>query len=111
MDKRIGHEIHTAPGSEALRLTRSDAAGRRFEVADATWLDSTTVDVVPLANNNWQWYPQDSAWSGTLRTEPRKIRLKLSEVERLRMAAKEDNKLREILQKFTGHIEIEVDFD
>lgn len=43
--------------------------------------------------------------------EPRPIRLLLSEVERLRKAAKADEKLKAILQKFTGQIEIVVDFD
>lgn len=40
----------------------------------------------------------------------RKIRLKLSEVERLREVARKDEGVREILQKFSPHIEIEVDF-
>jgi len=44
-------------------------------------------------------------------TPRRPIKLKLSEVEKLRKAAKADAKLKEILQKFTDHIEITVDFD
>jgi len=39
------------------------------------------------------------------------VTLKLSEVEKLRAAAKKDKKLKDILTKFTGHIQIEVDFD
>ena len=39
------------------------------------------------------------------------VTLKMSEVEKLRAAAKKDKKLKEILTKFTGHIQIEVDFD
>lgn len=39
-----------------------------------------------------------------------RIRLKLSEVLYLRKKARQDKKLRKILQQFTGHIEIEVDF-
>jgi hypothetical protein len=35
----------------------------------------------------------------------------MSEVERLRRAAKADDKLKAILQKFTGQIEITVDFE
>jgi hypothetical protein len=41
----------------------------------------------------------------------RPIKLTLSEVERLRKAAKADDKLKLILQKFTGQIEITVDFE
>ncbi len=41
----------------------------------------------------------------------RPIKLTLSEVERLRRAAKADAKLKEILSKFTSQIEITVDFE
>jgi len=41
----------------------------------------------------------------------RPIKLAMSEVERLRKAAKADPKLKDILQKFTDQIEIIVDFD
>lgn len=41
----------------------------------------------------------------------RPIKLKLSEIERLRKAAKGDKALKEILSKFTDQIEIEVDFE
>jgi hypothetical protein len=41
----------------------------------------------------------------------RPIKLTLSEVERLRKAAKDDAKLKAILQKFTPQIEITVDFE
>lgn len=39
-----------------------------------------------------------------------KLRLKLSEVERLREAARGDEALRATLNKFTPYIEVEVDF-
>ncbi len=39
-----------------------------------------------------------------------KIRLKLSEVEHLRAAARTDKKLRKVLKKFAPYIEVEVDF-
>lgn len=55
----------------------------------------------PTYPSYWYTYPTYSE---------RKIRLKLSEVERLREAARGDEGLREILQKFSPHIEIEVDF-
>jgi hypothetical protein len=79
--------------------------------APADWLDRSnpTVDVVNLGNSsNAAWVPYSNTWYTY--TEPRKIRLKLSEVERLREAAREDEALKAVLQKFTGHIEIEVDF-
>lgn len=41
----------------------------------------------------------------------RPIKLKLSEVERLRKAARADKALKAILEKFTSQIEITVDFD
>ena len=39
------------------------------------------------------------------------VALTLSEIERLRKAAKADDKLKVILQKFTGQIRIVVDFE
>ncbi len=44
-------------------------------------------------------------------TPARPIKLTLGEVERLRKAAKADDKLKTILQKFTQQIEIAVDFE
>lgn len=41
---------------------------------------------------------------------PSKIRLKSSEVERLRQAAKRDAKLKKVLSKFTPLIEVELEF-
>lgn len=41
---------------------------------------------------------------------PSKVRLTLTEVERLRDAAKDNDDLKAVLRKFTPHIEIEVDF-
>jgi hypothetical protein len=40
----------------------------------------------------------------------RPIKLTLSEIERLRKVAKDDQKLKDILNKFTNQIEITVDF-
>jgi hypothetical protein len=49
------------------------------------------------------------AWTYTVSTKV-KIRLTLSEVDRLRKAAKDDEKLKAILSKFTPSIEVIVDF-
>ncbi len=68
------------------------------------WLDTGTT------YNNWTYPTQTQPCISWYSVTPSKITLKLSEIERLRSAAKKDKALREILQKFTGHIEIEVDF-
>lgn len=84
------------------------------------WLDSTTTLLninAPLAtsfgfpvSNTWYPYIQPT-YSTWVYSRPEKITLKLSEIGRLRSAAKKDRALRSILEKFTGHIEIEVDFE
>lgn len=53
-------------------------------------------------------YPSYYYWTTPA---PRPIKLAMSEIERLRKAAKADDKLKAILAKFTGQIEIVVDFD
>ena len=63
---------------------------------------NTTVD--------WgHYWAQPTYWNVSY-TTPTKIRLKMSEVEKLRAAAKRDKALREVLEKFGPHIEVEVDF-
>lgn len=54
------------------------------------------------------YYP--SQWYYTPCYTTRPIRLGLSEVEKLRQAAKRDAKLKAILEKFTDQIEVVVDF-
>lgn len=78
------------------------------------WLDNAAAPALTTANSlsvggSATWYPANYWTYGY--TEPRKIRLKLSEVEKLRAAARKDKALKEVLRKFTGHIEIEVDFE
>jgi hypothetical protein len=92
--------------------TEPSFGGIATTAAPADWLDRSnpTVDVLNIGNSSSSaaWVPYSNTWHTY--TEPRKIRLKLSEVERLREAAREDEALKAVLQKFTGHIEIEVDF-
>lgn len=57
----------------------------------------------PLPFQNYYYY--------TMPSEARPIKLTLSEVERLRKVAKADQKIKDILQKFTSQIEITVDFE
>lgn len=52
------------------------------------------------------WYP----WTISSTTPAKPIRLSLSEVEKLKKAAKADEGLRAILAKFTDQIEVIVDF-
>jgi hypothetical protein len=81
--------------------------------AHPEWIDgsSLTMDPHPTAGvNYWQTNDGTAVWSHWINPDSRRIRLKLSEVERLREAAREDEALKAVLQKFTGHIEIEVDF-
>lgn len=54
----------------------------------------------------WQTY-----YYYTMPSDARPIKLKLSEIERLRKVAKADPKVKDILQKFTSQIEITVDFE
>lgn len=54
------------------------------------------------------WYP----WiTPVTTTTVRPIKLTLSEIERLRDAARADEKIKAILAKFTSQIEITVDFE
>lgn len=63
-----------------------------------------------------QWYPTGYIypyWSYPvyISSPARPIKLTLSEVDRLRKAARTDAKLKAILSKFTDQIEITVDFE
>lgn len=62
------------------------------------------------ANNCYQGGPYYPSYT-YVSSYPIKVRLALSEIERLRKAAKADDKIKAILAKFTNHIEIAVDFE
>lgn len=89
------------------------------------WLNTTTN-----AANGWTMYPVGDPIISPVTIYPlgpatypipsycyhytgpaRPIKLTLSEVERLRAAAKRDAKLKAILAKFTDQIEVAVDFE
>lgn len=71
---------------------------------------NTQVTVWPIVPINPWYYPVPSYC--TVYSGPAKpIKLGLSEVERLRAAAKRDAKLKKILEKFTDLIEVTVDFE
>lgn len=81
-----------------------------------TLTNSSNLAVFNNANNGWcygnYWYPYYYPIQTTIYTSlpPRPIRLTMSEVERLRVAAKKDKALKSTLEKFTDHIEVVVDF-
>lgn len=58
----------------------------------------------------YPWYRQYS-YPVYVSSPARPIKLKLSEIDRLRKAAKADKALKLILDKFTSQIEITVDFE
>lgn len=57
------------------------------------------------------WTPWTYPITQYVTREAKPIKLKLSEIDRLRKAAKADKALKEILAKFTDQIEITVDFE
>lgn len=59
--------------------------------------------------NFWTGWPNNTYWYYPV-PDHRPIKLGLSEVEKLRSAAKRDAKLKKILEKFTDQIEVVVDF-
>ena len=83
--------------------------------ATSGWLDSnaggaaTTGGCGSLSSITvWQFWPY---YYPVYESPARPIKLTLADVERLRKAAKADEKLKAILQKFTNLIEITVAFD
>lgn len=85
----------------------------------SNWLDETTFPqssggsigdntaVGSVTSYGYYYYPEP--WHYRL-WETKRIDLKLSEVETLRAAAKKDKKLKDILNKFSALIRVEVDF-
>lgn len=93
---------------------------------NTNWLDTTTVSAsnsiggltsttagTVVSNNcvisdvyRYPWYTYVPSYVAS-----RPIRLTLKDVERLRLAAKRDAKLKAILEKFTDQIEVELSFE
>ena len=87
---------------------------------NAGWTDAVPTltnasNTLAFSNSNcgyiWgnYWYPYYQPLVVEHR-DTRPIRLTMSEVERLRVAAKKDKDLKATLEKFTEHIEVVVDF-
>lgn len=72
--------------------------------------ETATSPVVSNSGCVSGWYYNNYPWYITHTVSHRPIRLTLPEVERLRLAAKRDAKLKAILAKFTDQIEVELDF-
>lgn len=81
----------------------------------ATATNASNISVFSNANCGYvwgdYWYPYYRPIIQTITTvDHRPIRLTMSEVERLRVAAKKDKDLKATLEKFTDLIEVVVDF-
>lgn len=76
---------------------------------------TTTGAIAQLTTGSTWYYPNTgNHWPNYVYfapPSPRPIKLAMSEVDRLRKAAKADEKLKAILAKFTDQIEIVVDFE
>ncbi len=88
---------------QAGMTNASHTGGTTLAVGQAFLGQSTNC--IDYGYHHWPYY------NLTVTSPARPIKLLLSEVERLRKAAKADEKLKAILQKFTSQIEITVDFE
>lgn len=61
-------------------------------------------------HSGYNWIQPTYYWPYYTRFEREKVRLKLSEVETLREVARDNSKVRDVLNKLSHLIEIEVDF-
>lgn len=107
-------------------MTQTNAQASPTVALTSTWLDTTATAATPsftanLSNLNacagvntstyvWPHY-QPGVWWYPYEGPARPIRLGLSEIARLKAAAKRDAKLKVILAKFTDLIEVAVDFE
>lgn len=108
-----------APGWTDLPVTMTNT-GNSTLFNNASWTNagSWSGDRItgPTVRYGWcyrdYWYPYfyPITQTITVEREVRPIKLSMSEVERLRVAAKKDKDLKATLEKFTAHIEVVVDF-
>ena len=89
-----------------------DATGGGCQtVAGGSTNGSSVTNIIPWdpwdygVQYNYPYYHYWPNWKETV-----KIRLTMSDVEKLRAAAKKDKTLKKVLQKIGPHIEVEVDF-
>lgn len=84
-----------------------EAQSTAADTTSAVYLSNNWLDAAQMSNGVYGWTTPTYSWTSYV---TQKVRLKLSEVERLRDAAKADKKLRDVLNKLAPAIEIEVDF-
>ena len=77
----------------------------------SNWLNTnSTFTNLPGSNLWWPYsYECYRPYYYLMGAEAKPIKLMSVEVDRLRLAAKRDAKLKAVLQKFTPHIEVEVE--
>jgi hypothetical protein len=73
----------------------------------ADWINGTSSNIWQDTFTTACWHPNHWHWA---EYRDRKITLKMSEIDKLRKAAKENKDLKDILNKFTPLIEVEIDF-
>lgn len=71
--------------------------------------NTTAAMYGPFWTNDY-WHPYGYCYPSFPTVEHKPIKLSLAEVETLKRAAKQDAKLRDVLAKFTGQIEVVVEF-
>lgn len=82
-------------------------------VLDNVWVNPDyEITTTPAVSNNWMWVEPYTTRREivTVKTEPAKIRLTFSEVEKLREIAKKDKEVARILKKFAPHVDLTIDF-
>lgn len=94
----------TGAANGALSVTSGGAVGQAFSGGGGVY-GQTSGCYDSYRSYQYPWYYVYNS------PAPRPIKLTMSEVDRLRKAAKTDDKLKAILSKFTEQIEIVVDFD
>lgn len=93
-----------AEGTEGF-VTATDGLGVQSNAIQASQFQTTNASNSLLLNGNTWTYPY---YYGSYSY---RIRLTLSEVNKLRAAAKRDKAIKDILKKFTNHIDLVVDFE
>lgn len=95
-----------------MTTTTGDANGSAVYACTSNWLQNVNVGAcLPSSTIGYYQVLPHYYYPMSYSSPSRPIKLKLSEIERLRKAAKGDKHLKDILAKFTDLIEITVDFD
>lgn len=102
------HWLDLVPsGTQSYPLVSTASPNTALNTSSASALGGTVTTTLLYSPG---WYNTAYGWYCYPVTDHRPIKLGLSEVEKLRSAAKRDAKLKKILEKFTDQIEVVVDF-